>query len=74
MPRRRVGMILPPAARSVRCSQSSNRAVSNSVPRISRSISVTDELSLKKMGVAAEVTTDSSHRPQSPLRLNSNPE
>ncbi|XP_018591638.1 cytoplasmic phosphatidylinositol transfer protein 1b [Scleropages formosus] len=47
--------------------------VSNSAPRISRSVSVADELSLKKMGVVDEVTTDSSRRPQSPMRVNSTP-
>ncbi|TDH11665.1 hypothetical protein EPR50_G00063590 [Perca flavescens] len=45
-------------------------------PAFSRSISVTDEVTLKKMGVMTAATSDPSLSsvPQSPMRLNSTPE
>lgn len=43
-------------------------------PAFSRSISVTDERSLKKMGVTTAAVPDPSHVTHSPIRLNSTPE
>ncbi|XP_063343854.1 cytoplasmic phosphatidylinositol transfer protein 1b isoform X1 [Pelmatolapia mariae] len=58
----------------VKCSQ--NSTDSGVVPRpvFSRSISVTDERSLKKMGVTTAAVPDPSHVTHSPIRLNSTPE
>ncbi|XP_041844950.1 cytoplasmic phosphatidylinositol transfer protein 1b [Melanotaenia boesemani] len=60
----------------VKSSQSNAGPPDASRPLFSRSISVTDERSLKKMGVttAAMSDTSTSSVPHSPLRLNSTPE
>ncbi|KAF7666826.1 hypothetical protein LDENG_00089490 [Lucifuga dentata] len=60
----------------VKSSQSNTGPPPASRPTFSRSISVTDERSLKKMGVMTAAMSDpsSSSLPQSPIRLNSTPE
>ncbi|XP_030249503.1 cytoplasmic phosphatidylinositol transfer protein 1b isoform X1 [Sparus aurata] len=60
----------------VKSSQNSTGPPAASRPVFSRSISVTDERSLKKMGLTTAAMSDpsASSVPQSPLRLNSTPE
>ncbi|KAM9852505.1 cytoplasmic phosphatidylinositol transfer protein 1b isoform 3-T3 [Aulostomus maculatus] len=60
----------------VKSSQNNTGTASASRPAFSRSISVTDERSLKKMGVTTAAMSDpsASSVPQSPIRLNSTPE
>ncbi|XP_078143379.1 cytoplasmic phosphatidylinositol transfer protein 1b [Centroberyx gerrardi] len=57
-------------------SSQSNTGQAASRPAFSRSISVTDERSLKRMGVTTAAMSDpsTSSLPQSPIRLNSTPE
>ncbi|XP_064154256.1 cytoplasmic phosphatidylinositol transfer protein 1b isoform X1 [Anguilla rostrata] len=56
----------------LKSTQSSTDSATPPRPAFSRSISVTDESSLKRMGVRTPVMSDSP--PQSPMRLNSTPE
>ncbi|XP_036394161.1 cytoplasmic phosphatidylinositol transfer protein 1b [Megalops cyprinoides] len=57
----------------VKSTQNNTGSASNPRPAFSRSISVTDEPSLKKMGVRTPTMPDSS-QPPTPMRLHSTPE
>ncbi|KAM4600801.1 cytoplasmic phosphatidylinositol transfer protein 1b [Polymixia lowei] len=58
----------------VKSSQNNTVPPAGSHPVFSRSISVTDERSLKKMGVTTSAMDDPPTQPKSPIRLHSTPE